>query len=150
MRAPSRRAMVGILAAGAMALATGGADALSWGRQSCHGFRNSLHDQDAIVRAHVLRDWDQRDGGVNCSSWFEARVTQTITGPVRPGRKLTYLAVLYTCDTDQQHAQGYAPQKGDDVVLFLTRRPETGAGWAVTGEMSSARYNGWAARGCTV
>ena len=145
MKALSRRALFGFLAGGVAVLATGEANALSWGRKSCHQFRRDVLDQDAVVTARVTRILARVESEGGRSSEIEARVTRAITGAMQPGRTFLFTARIYELNGMNV---GYIPDEGDDTVLFLVRRESARGGWAVESAMPESQYNGWAARRC--
>lgn len=147
MRTASRRALFGLLAGGAAALAAGGTQALSWGRKSCRQFRRDVLAQDAVVSARITRVLAQVQTNGGRSSEIEAQVTRPITGVIQPGRRFLFTARIY--DLNGMDV-GYIPAKGADTVLFLVRREDARGGWDVEAAMPASEYNGLAARGCSV
>lgn len=145
MTAASRRALLGLLAGGAAVLATGGTQAMSWGRKSCHQFRRDVLDQDAVVTARVTRVLAGVHSNGGRSSEIEAQVTRAITGVIQPGKTFLFTARIY--DLNGMDV-GYIPAKGADTVLFLVRREGARGGWDVEAAMPESEYNDWAARGC--
>ncbi len=138
----SRRALFGVLAGGAAAMGWGMAEACSYSRQDCRGFRRDLRAAPTLVRgvAEAVRTATipgPDDFEYDAVYDVTVRTTDVVTGMALVDRVYETRARLFDCGGT---ILGYLPKAGDEVILTL-ERDRTSGGWKPTGLDSAERFD---------